>query len=103
MAECRYCKQDMEDPKTKTCTDNSTITFPDGIEFSTVPFKKHPDVQSDRCHDCGVVSGGKHHPGCDMERCPRCGGQLIGCGCLDEDVSDELDDISALAIEPEED
>jgi hypothetical protein len=36
-----------------------------------------------RCHDCGAMPGGYHHPGCDMERCPSCGGQLIGCGCLD--------------------
>jgi hypothetical protein len=25
-----------------------------------------------------------------MERCPRCSGQLIGCGCLD-DPEDEAD------------
>src|ERR1700722_12936936 len=37
-----------------------------------------------RCHDCNVRDGGFHHPGCDAERCPRCDGQLIGCGCLDE-------------------
>lgn len=38
-----------------------------------------------RCHDCGADEGGYHHPGCDMEKCPRCGGQLTGCGCLDEE------------------
>lgn len=35
-----------------------------------------------RCPDCAVSPGGRHHPGCDGECCPRCGGQLIGCGCL---------------------
>jgi hypothetical protein len=34
------------------------------------------------CHDCNVRVGAAHHLGCDAERCPRCGGQLIGCGCL---------------------
>lgn len=38
-----------------------------------------------RCHDCNIENGGVHHPGCNAERCPKCGGQLISCGCLDED------------------
>ena len=42
------------------------------------------------CHGCSCPPDTYHHPGSDMERCPRCGGQLITCGCCCwEDVEDE--------------
>jgi hypothetical protein len=35
-----------------------------------------------RCHDCGVLPGEKHHDGCDVERCPFTKGQQrITCNC----------------------
>lgn len=41
----------------------------------TVPWSSAP------CHDCAVVQGQLHVPGCDAEECPRCHGQLISCPC----------------------
>jgi len=41
----------------------------------------------DLCHDCGVLTGQLHVPGCDMEQCPACDGQAISCGCRHQAVN----------------
>jgi hypothetical protein len=40
------------------------------------------DAAGEHCHDCRVVKGHLHHPGCDQEECPLCHGQLFACDCM---------------------
>lgn len=69
-----------------------TLRHSDGAMFTLVRFGDETDWTQDapatnRCHDCDVLPGGFHHPGCDSQECPRCGRQLIFCGCFeDEDI-----------------
>ena len=93
MAVCEWCEREMRDRDTMTCTGNVRVTYPDGTKMPSLPY-----MGDRRCHDCNVVQGGAHHPGCDAERCPRCQGQLISCGCLDDD---EENDDAAVRTEHE--
>ena len=64
----------------------------DGKVFERIRYGKEPDdwgAERGPCHDCGVVKGQFHVPGCDVERCPRCGGQSISCTCSYEEDSEE--------------
>jgi len=83
MAICSVCNREMT--KAVSCT-QTHILFNDEQRVARIRYgDEDPAWDSDvPCHDCGVVQGGYHHPGCDVEQCPRCGGQLISCHCGEE-------------------
>ncbi len=63
---------------------------PNGVRHPRVRFgAEREDWGADRgpCHDCGVIKGEFHVPGCDVERCPVCDGQSGGCDCDWPDVA----------------
>jgi hypothetical protein len=76
MATCAFCNQEML--LKVSCPGNA----PDLAKCGDTPI---PYTGDGHCHDCSAPPGGFHHPGCDMERCPRCRGQIISCGCYDEE------------------
>lgn len=77
MSKCKYCKKEMQTANTCSWAKKFGVKFSDALRLDAIP-----NTSGYRCHDCNVANGGYHHPGCDMERCPKCGGQLISCGCL---------------------
>ena len=82
MATCIDCKLEM------TTAAGCTLSE---VTIDGVPYPR--DRSTDRrCGDCGAKSGEFHHLGCDLERCPRCGRQLISCGCWTDGVEEDEDD-----------
>lgn len=79
MAICQHCDKDML--RVDDCSWNRTVEYPDGKTLPSLPMPKGIT----RCGDCNIKAGNYHHAFCDQERCPRCQGQLISCGCLDEE------------------
>ncbi len=78
---CEACSKEMS-LQQETCTGNAYVEYADGVLLPTRPYDINTWMEGrERCPDCGVLPGGKHHPCCDQEQCPRCGAQLISCRC----------------------
>jgi hypothetical protein len=64
------------------------------LDGRAVPRIRYGNEQDDwgaeqhACHDCRVLKGELHVPGCDGEECPVCGGQLLSCDCPFDDRAD---------------
>lgn len=83
MAKCEFCGKDMM--RAAGCVKVQIVH--NGKKYDPIKFGDdgYAMDENDRCPDCNVKYGHYHHPGCDIERCPVCGGQLITCGCIDEE------------------
>jgi hypothetical protein len=55
-----------------------------GKVYDRIP-NKEENPEEYVCLDCEAEDGQIHELGCDVETCPRCGGQLISCGCVRDD------------------
>jgi len=82
---CNICKGEKDGPHAvRTCEGNTEIVIFEELtgeekKFTSIPYTG--DTKLSKCPDCGIVSGGFHHPGCDNEICPNCKEQIISCWC----------------------
>lgn len=74
MAEqCGYCNKEIG------AVDSCIATLVIRCRLEEKPRIPHAGAQ--RCTNCGVKSGGYHHPRCSVEMCPHCAGRWMMCYC----------------------
>lgn len=102
MSKCDQCSKEMN--RAKGCS----LKYDNFIDGRRVERQKYDGSHGPRCGDCGAMTGGYHHPGCDVEDC-LCGAndgrehQAMGCVnlvCINEtgakmyyDVEAEVDKV----------
>ena len=85
MAKCQFCEKEMTDPATISCDYPIILVMSKNGRVRECYYRNTTYFDAnERCHDCEILNqpGCVHHAGCDIERCPKCGRQLISCGCF---------------------
>jgi hypothetical protein len=88
MVKCDMCGREMR--TAPGCDERFAYILLKGKIYERIRTSSNDVCQNGRCGDCGSTPGHLHHPECDMERCPRCGGQLISCGCAGNTMISEI-------------
>jgi len=88
---CNLCEKDML--KAAGCI--PTFFMVNGKRYDRRKYSGGWDPGTGRCGDCGCKVGHYHHMGCDVERCPICGGQLLGCDCMERKDVQEMQYVKA--------
>ena len=81
MAHYELCGAEMTERS--RCVGDKRIVYGDTQGHRAIRFgdEDGPWGSAETCPDCAVEQGEFHHPECDVKRCPRCGDQLLTCGC----------------------
>jgi hypothetical protein len=88
-AKCEICGKEMS-PNNTGCW--STLIDEKGKQYKRQRYGDEGGDTAMPCGDCNATAGSYHHDGCDMENCPKCGGQLLGCGCNFKSVGNMEED-----------
>lgn len=102
MAACVWCEQEM----TTAASCRAEVLHLHGKPIRMIRWGHERGWRgaSERCGDCGVEPDGFHHLGCDLQECPRCGRQMLSCGCrFDEDPPEDDDPLDGDLFDEEGD